>query len=283
MVWPRSGRWQPHGWLPRYACRIFTQFSFRRKPLLCDPIRSFHGGPSWNCWKVRGIHRNNKCSPKLRQDFPLRSGRLVRCRASHLLWWLCQLLGCRSIDATVNRRLHYLERKTGVHSWCDCGYATACLNTFVILSACLILSISSPNAAPIASIVPISSWIGFEIGLIQTELDAIVARHPDSVIGNTSSFSVFLISVKYRYYCIFMLMLIPLQIISGVCYCVLLVSLFVISVFSKCFFIHSLFPTCMTERFWTNAHRRASYQGLWTNWWWTWQICFIWWERVSKP
>jgi Na+/H+ antiporter NhaC len=72
------------------------------------------------------------------------------------------------------------------------------------------------TAAPIASIVPISSWIGFEIGLIQTQLDAIVSKYPDSVIGNTSSFVVFLRTVKYRYYCIFMLMLIPLQILSGV-------------------------------------------------------------------
>lgn len=71
------------------------------------------------------------------------------------------------------------------------------------------------TAAPIASIVPISSWIGYEIGLIQTELDAILAKYPDSVIGNTSSFNAFLTSVKYRYYCIFMLLLIPLQILSG--------------------------------------------------------------------
>ena len=71
------------------------------------------------------------------------------------------------------------------------------------------------TAAPIASIVPISSWIGYEIGLIQTELDNILARYPDSVIGNTSPFNVFLQSVRYRYYCIFMLILIPLQILSG--------------------------------------------------------------------
>jgi Na+/H+ antiporter NhaC len=144
-------------------------------------------------------------------------------------------------------------------------YATACLTAFVISRACLIVSVSFPNAAPIASIVPISSWIGFEIGLIQTELDAIVARYPDSVIGNTSSFSVFLTTVKYRYYCIFMLMLIPLQILSGVCYCVFVISLFVILSYSKHFFIFSILPTCMTERFWTDANRRASYQGLWTN------------------
>ena len=71
------------------------------------------------------------------------------------------------------------------------------------------------TAAPIASIVPISSWVGFEISLIQAELDAILQANPDSAIGNTSAFAVFLETIKYRYYCIFMLILIPLLILSG--------------------------------------------------------------------
>lgn len=71
------------------------------------------------------------------------------------------------------------------------------------------------TAAPIASIVPISSWVGFEISLIQAELDAILQANPDSEIGNTSAFAVFLETIKYRYYCIFMLILIPLLILSG--------------------------------------------------------------------
>ena len=72
------------------------------------------------------------------------------------------------------------------------------------------------TAAPIASIVPISSWVGFEISLIQAELDAILQANPDSEIGNTSAFAVFLETIKYRYYCIFLLILIPLLILSGV-------------------------------------------------------------------
>eukprot|EP00571_Detonula_confervacea_P007203 CAMPEP_0172328688 /NCGR_PEP_ID=MMETSP1058-20130122/60477_1 /TAXON_ID=83371 /ORGANISM="Detonula confervacea, Strain CCMP 353" /LENGTH=1233 /DNA_ID=CAMNT_0013045815 /DNA_START=448 /DNA_END=4149 /DNA_ORIENTATION=- len=71
------------------------------------------------------------------------------------------------------------------------------------------------TAAPIASIVPISSWVGFEISLIQAELDRILEQDPNSEIGNTSAFAVFLQTIKYRYYCIFMLMFIPLLIISG--------------------------------------------------------------------
>lgn len=71
------------------------------------------------------------------------------------------------------------------------------------------------TAAPIASIVPISSWVGFEISLIQAELDKILVFDPTSPIANSSSFSVFLETIKYRYYCIFMLMFMPLLILSG--------------------------------------------------------------------
>ena len=71
------------------------------------------------------------------------------------------------------------------------------------------------TAAPIASIVPISSWVGFEISLIQAELDKILEQDPTSEIANTSAFAVFIETIKYRYYCIFMLMFIPLQILAG--------------------------------------------------------------------
>jgi len=64
--------------------------------------------------------------------------------------------------------------------------------------------------------VPISSWIGFEVGLIQAELEAIVAKYPDSRIGNMSAFAVFLETIRYCYYCIFMLVFIPFILISGV-------------------------------------------------------------------
>mmetsp|Transcript_7379 Transcript_7379/g.13926 ORF Transcript_7379/g.13926 Transcript_7379/m.13926 type:complete len:823 (+) Transcript_7379:121-2589(+) len=70
------------------------------------------------------------------------------------------------------------------------------------------------TAAPIASIVPISSWVGFEISLIQAELDKILASDSDPDI-KTTGFTVFLETIKYRYYCIYMLMLMPLLIASG--------------------------------------------------------------------
>lgn len=71
------------------------------------------------------------------------------------------------------------------------------------------------TAAPIASIVPVSSWVGFEIALIQAELDKILAQDPDSELAQQSAFSIFLETIKYRYYCIFMLIFIPLVILSG--------------------------------------------------------------------
>lgn len=61
------------------------------------------------------------------------------------------------------------------------------------------------TSAPIASLTPISSWIGFEIGLIQTELDMIMEMYPESTFASNSSFTVFVHTIQYRYYCIFML------------------------------------------------------------------------------
>jgi Na+/H+ antiporter NhaC len=64
------------------------------------------------------------------------------------------------------------------------------------------------TAAPIASISPISSWVGFEVGLIQTEVNRIVALYgADNVTIETSGLAVFFQSIKYRYYPIFMLIM----------------------------------------------------------------------------
>ena len=68
--------------------------------------------------------------------------------------------------------------------------------------------------------------VGFKVGLIQAELEAIVAKYPDSRIGNMSAFAVFLETIQYCYYCIFMLIFISFTLISGVC------------VYAFCFFRH---------------------------------------------
>mmetsp|Transcript_3695 Transcript_3695/g.7364 ORF Transcript_3695/g.7364 Transcript_3695/m.7364 type:complete len:768 (-) Transcript_3695:90-2393(-) len=66
------------------------------------------------------------------------------------------------------------------------------------------------TAAPVASISPVSSWVGFEIGLITDEVDRILAQDsvdPDTVRIKTSGMAIFLQSIKYRYYPIFMIVL----------------------------------------------------------------------------
>ena len=71
------------------------------------------------------------------------------------------------------------------------------------------------TAAPVASISPISSWVGYEVGLIQDEIDHIVDQEGTEDIGiKTSGFAVFLQSIKYRYYPIFMLIFMFAMIMS---------------------------------------------------------------------
>lgn len=56
------------------------------------------------------------------------------------------------------------------------------------------------TSAPVASLSPISSWVGFEVGLIQTQIDRIIEMAGTEDIGiKTSGFGVFLQSIKYRY------------------------------------------------------------------------------------
>jgi Na+/H+ antiporter NhaC len=66
-------------------------------------------------------------------------------------------------------------------------------------------SVVDATAGPIVSLVPISSWVGFEVGLIQEELDRIVALGWDLGSIKASGYGVFLETIKYRYYPIFML------------------------------------------------------------------------------
>lgn len=55
------------------------------------------------------------------------------------------------------------------------------------------------TAAPVASVVPISTWIGFEVGLIATALTSLGL--------DFSAYNVFLASIPYRFYPIFALVL----------------------------------------------------------------------------
>jgi Na+/H+ antiporter NhaC len=64
------------------------------------------------------------------------------------------------------------------------------------------------TAAPIASLVPISTWIGYEIGLIAAALGALQ-------LEGFNPYAVFLASIPYRFYPIFALLLVLAVAISG--------------------------------------------------------------------
>jgi len=71
------------------------------------------------------------------------------------------------------------------------------------------------TAAPIASISPVSSWVGFEIGLVQDAIDTLSSRNLDTPLTiPDSGMAVFLRSLRYSYYSFFMLGLIAMLIFS---------------------------------------------------------------------
>ena len=55
------------------------------------------------------------------------------------------------------------------------------------------------TAAPVASISPVSSWVGFEIGLIEEVARIIEQEGTDDLRIKTSGMAIFLQSIKYRY------------------------------------------------------------------------------------
>jgi len=69
------------------------------------------------------------------------------------------------------------------------------------------------TSAPIASISPISSWVGFEVGLVQDAIDTLKERSggEELTIPGTG-FAVFLQSIRYSYYSLFMIGLIAMLI-----------------------------------------------------------------------
>jgi len=66
------------------------------------------------------------------------------------------------------------------------------------------------TSAPVASISPISSWVGFEIGLIQEAIDKLDKRYDGELTLAPTAFAIFLQSIRYSYYSFFMLVLIAL-------------------------------------------------------------------------
>jgi Na+/H+ antiporter NhaC len=83
----------------------------------------------------------------------------------------------------------------------------------LMMSAEKLAFVVDATAAPVASLTPVSSWVGFEVSLIQAEIDKLNTLYPDGLSITNSGFGVFIETIAYRYYPIFMLFLIPLLII----------------------------------------------------------------------
>lgn len=82
---------------------------------------------------------------------------------------------------------------------------------FLTDRACCVLSIPFHSDFSLSSHnCSISSWVGYEVGLIQIELDKIIAQEEAAGRELTivdSAFGIFLQSIKYRYYPILMIVL----------------------------------------------------------------------------
>ena len=70
------------------------------------------------------------------------------------------------------------------------------------------------TAAPVASLVPIGTWIGAEIGYIEDGLDGVITSAAEAgqavpaILEGVNGYSVFLASIGYRFYAIFALALV---------------------------------------------------------------------------
>ncbi len=69
------------------------------------------------------------------------------------------------------------------------------------------------TSAPIASLSPISSWIGYELSLIRNVLDSLIANNEDISCYDASPFIIFCKTIPRRYY--------PLGVLMIQCVCIL--------------------------------------------------------------
>ena len=93
------------------------------------------------------------------------------------------------------------------------GSSVKPLTDMLMISREKIAFLVDGTAAPLASLTPISSWVGFEVSLIQAELDKLISIYgEENLTIETSAMAVFMQSIKYRYYPIFMLIIIALLI-----------------------------------------------------------------------
>jgi len=71
------------------------------------------------------------------------------------------------------------------------------------------------TAAPVASVSPVSSWVGYEAGLVQDAIDTLLERSGGEPLTIPSTgYGVFLESVRYSYYSLFMIGLIAMLVFT---------------------------------------------------------------------
>jgi len=78
------------------------------------------------------------------------------------------------------------------------------------LSRAKLAFIVDSTAAPVASIALIGTWIGTEIGYIQSGLDELARQGAPACVAHVTAYQAFLQSVPYRFYPIFALVLVGL-------------------------------------------------------------------------
>ena len=91
------------------------------------------------------------------------------------------------------------------------GQSMAALSDLLMVSKEKLTFLVDATAAPLASLTPVSSWVGFEVNLIQAEIDSLIAIYgEENLTISTSSIAIFLQSVKCRCYPIFVMFFIPI-------------------------------------------------------------------------
>ena len=80
------------------------------------------------------------------------------------------------------------------------GQSMSALSDLMMVSKEKFTFIVDATAAPLASLTPVSSWVGFEVSLIQAEVNSLIDIYgEENLTISTSAINIFLQSIKYRY------------------------------------------------------------------------------------
>jgi len=88
------------------------------------------------------------------------------------------------------------------------GSTLRCITDLMRLSREKLSFLVDCTASPIASVMPLSTWIGYEVDLIKTEIERIG-------YDREAAYTLFLLSIVYRFYSWFMLIFVAAVIVTG--------------------------------------------------------------------